>query len=214
MARAHGRRPLVPPSRRTPRSAEVGWRLAPSEQSVRRDRRSAAEGSTSGELTAMARRYRDNGHPQFWGRIIGTTADSRKRRVDDGEVPADRPDRRSRAVFRSAAAVDAEIVERSRCRRAARRWRSTPRSRRIRPSATPRRRTRSRGRLCRHGERGRPEARRAMSAARPSSSTAPTPRRATRRSPTTRSAGSASGAPRRSSSSRAFRATSARSSIR
>src|SRR5712692_5017910 len=29
-----------------------------------------------GDLTAMSRRYRDNGHPQFWGRIIGTEADA------------------------------------------------------------------------------------------------------------------------------------------
>src|SRR5579872_3892099 len=28
------------------------------------------------ELAAIARRYRDNGHPQFWGRIIGTSADT------------------------------------------------------------------------------------------------------------------------------------------
>lgn len=28
------------------------------------------------DLAAMSRRYRDNGHPQFWGRIIGTDADS------------------------------------------------------------------------------------------------------------------------------------------
>src|SRR5215471_9168740 len=28
------------------------------------------------ELAAMSRRYRDNGHPQFWGRIIGTEADA------------------------------------------------------------------------------------------------------------------------------------------
>jgi hypothetical protein len=28
------------------------------------------------ELAAMSRRYRDNGHPQFWGRIIGTDADA------------------------------------------------------------------------------------------------------------------------------------------
>ena len=27
------------------------------------------------DLAAMSRRYRDNGHPQFWGRIIGTEAD-------------------------------------------------------------------------------------------------------------------------------------------
>ena len=27
------------------------------------------------DYTAIARRYRDAGHPQFWGRIIGTSAD-------------------------------------------------------------------------------------------------------------------------------------------
>jgi peptidase M28-like protein len=32
------------------------------------------------ELTAMSRRYRDNGHPQFWGRIIGTEADAENAR--------------------------------------------------------------------------------------------------------------------------------------
>src|SRR5947208_11925541 len=28
------------------------------------------------ELAAMSRRYRDNGHPQYWGRIIGSDADA------------------------------------------------------------------------------------------------------------------------------------------
>jgi hypothetical protein len=28
------------------------------------------------DLTAISRRYRDQGHPQFWGRIIGTSADA------------------------------------------------------------------------------------------------------------------------------------------
>jgi len=32
------------------------------------------------ELAAMARRYRDHGHPQFWGRIIGTEADAENAR--------------------------------------------------------------------------------------------------------------------------------------
>ena len=27
-------------------------------------------------LTAISRKYRDDGHPQFWGRIIGTSADA------------------------------------------------------------------------------------------------------------------------------------------
>jgi hypothetical protein len=37
------------------------------------------------ELAAMSRRYRDNGHPQFWGRIIGTEADA-----ENGRWLADR----------------------------------------------------------------------------------------------------------------------------
>jgi peptidase M28-like protein len=64
--------PAEPPHQRT---AEIGWRLAPSEQ-----RYAAIDGTHLkqyvGELTAIARRYRDNGHPQFWGRIIGTAADA------------------------------------------------------------------------------------------------------------------------------------------
>jgi hypothetical protein len=32
------------------------------------------------ELAAMSRRYRDSGHPQFWGRIIGTEADAENAR--------------------------------------------------------------------------------------------------------------------------------------
>ncbi|HEY6211075.1 MAG TPA: M28 family peptidase, partial [Vicinamibacterales bacterium] len=71
-----GARPSEPPHKR---DGEVGWRLAPSEQ---------AYASIDGghlkkyveELTAMSRRYRDNGHPQFWGRIIGTDADSENAR--------------------------------------------------------------------------------------------------------------------------------------
>jgi Peptidase family M28 len=57
------------------RTAEVGWRLAPSEQKY-----SAIDGPKLKEYvreqTAMSRRYRDNGHPQYWGRIIGTSADT------------------------------------------------------------------------------------------------------------------------------------------
>ena len=64
--------PAEPPHRR---AAEIGWRLAPSEQ-----RYAAIDGAHLkqyvAELTAMSRRYRDNGHPQYWGRIIGTAADA------------------------------------------------------------------------------------------------------------------------------------------
>jgi hypothetical protein len=66
-----GARPTEPPHKR---ATEVGWRLAPSDQSY-----ASIDGDRLKKdveaLTAMARRYRDNGHPQFWGRIIGTDAD-------------------------------------------------------------------------------------------------------------------------------------------
>jgi hypothetical protein len=64
--------PVEPPHLR---SAEVGWRLAPSEE-----RYAAIDGAHLkrfvSDLTAISRRYRDNGHPQYWGRIIGTAADT------------------------------------------------------------------------------------------------------------------------------------------
>jgi hypothetical protein len=57
------------------RAAEVGWRLAPSDE-----RYAAIDGARLkqyvGEQTAISRRYRDNGHRQYWGRIIGTSADA------------------------------------------------------------------------------------------------------------------------------------------
>src|SRR5262249_22860486 len=64
--------PAEPPHQR---SAELGWHLAPSEQ-----RCGAVDGAhlkqDGSDLTAMSRRYRDSGHAQFWGRIIGTSADT------------------------------------------------------------------------------------------------------------------------------------------
>jgi len=68
---ARGARPTEPPHKR---AAEVGWRLAPADQAyafIDGDRLK----KDGDEQTAIARRYRDNGHPQFWGRIIGTDAD-------------------------------------------------------------------------------------------------------------------------------------------
>src|SRR5215469_18414296 len=56
------------------RQGEVGWRLAPSEQQY-----ASIDGQhlkeCVEELCAISRRYRDQGH-QFWGRIIGTEADT------------------------------------------------------------------------------------------------------------------------------------------
>lgn len=50
------------------------WRLLPAEKQY-----GAIDGnrmlSYVNDLAAMSRRYRDAGHPQFWGRIIGTSAD-------------------------------------------------------------------------------------------------------------------------------------------
>src|SRR5437773_7291087 len=71
-----GARPTEPPHKR---AAEVGWRLAPAEQPY-----ASIDGEHLKkyveEQTAMSRRYRDNGHPQFWGRIIGTDADAENAR--------------------------------------------------------------------------------------------------------------------------------------
>ncbi|HMF96675.1 MAG TPA: M28 family peptidase [Vicinamibacterales bacterium] len=71
-ARAAAAGPAEPPHQR---STELGWHLAAPEQKY-----AAIDGAHLkqyvGELTAMSRRYRDNGHPQFWGRIIGTSADT------------------------------------------------------------------------------------------------------------------------------------------
>src|SRR5579864_1212295 len=50
------------------------WRLLPSEKAYE-----AIDGKHLlqyvNDLAAMSRRYRDAGHPQFWGRIIGSSAD-------------------------------------------------------------------------------------------------------------------------------------------
>jgi hypothetical protein len=57
------------------RTSQVGGRLAPSEQAY-----AAIDGvhlmQYVNDMTAISRRYRDNGHAQFWGRITGTEADA------------------------------------------------------------------------------------------------------------------------------------------
>jgi hypothetical protein len=57
------------------RASEVGWRLSPADQAYQTIDGAKLKGYVE-ELTAMSRRYRDDGHPQFWGRIIGTSADA------------------------------------------------------------------------------------------------------------------------------------------
>jgi hypothetical protein len=55
--------------------ALLEWPLPPGEQSYGRiDGRHLHRYVE--EQAAISRRYRDQGHPKFWGRIIGTTADS------------------------------------------------------------------------------------------------------------------------------------------
>lgn len=53
----------------------VGWRLPPSEQAY-----ASLDGKHLKEYVsdqaAISRRYRDNGHPQYWGRISGTEGDA------------------------------------------------------------------------------------------------------------------------------------------
>jgi len=71
-ARATPSGPSEPPHTR---SAEIGWRLAAGDQGYAAIDGARLKGYVN-DLTAMARRYRDNGHPQFWGRIIGTSADA------------------------------------------------------------------------------------------------------------------------------------------
>jgi Peptidase family M28 len=68
-------RPARPTAATFTRSSQVGGRLAPSEQAY-----AAIDGAHLmqyvNDQTAISRRYRDHGHPQFWGRIIGTEADA------------------------------------------------------------------------------------------------------------------------------------------
>ncbi len=57
----------------------INWRLLPSEQAY-----ASIDGKHLKEYVedqaAISRRYRDNGHPQFWGRISGTEADAENAR--------------------------------------------------------------------------------------------------------------------------------------
>ena len=59
--------------------AYLNWRLLPAEQSY-----ASIDGKHLKEYVeaqaAISRRYRDNGHPQYWGRIAGTEADAENAR--------------------------------------------------------------------------------------------------------------------------------------
>jgi hypothetical protein len=73
-AQEPSRRP-IPKSPPHHRANDIGWNLAPEDQKY-----AAIDGNHLMEFvkdqTAMARHFRDNGHPQYWGRITGTEADA------------------------------------------------------------------------------------------------------------------------------------------
>jgi hypothetical protein len=52
----------------------LDWRLTPGEKAYESVDGKRMLGYVN-DLAAISRRYRDNGHPQFWGRIIGSAAD-------------------------------------------------------------------------------------------------------------------------------------------
>src|SRR5215469_10974622 len=59
----------------TSEDSYLRWRLLPSEQAYLSIDGEHLQQYVE-ELTAISRRYRDHGHPQFWGRITGTEADA------------------------------------------------------------------------------------------------------------------------------------------
>ena len=65
-------RPTEPPHSRP---EAMTWRLAEADQRYAGIDKARLMQHVE-EQTAIARRYRDNGHPQFWGRIIGSEADA------------------------------------------------------------------------------------------------------------------------------------------
>lgn len=72
---SHAQRQAPPSADETPDDAFLRWPLPPT---------GSAYGAIEGkhlhryvvEQAAISRRYRDQGHPKFWGRIIGTSADA------------------------------------------------------------------------------------------------------------------------------------------
>src|SRR5580765_5435354 len=58
-----------------PDSPYLRWRLLPAEQAYLSIDGKHLKQYVE-EQTAISRRYRDHGHPQFWGRITGTEADA------------------------------------------------------------------------------------------------------------------------------------------
>src|SRR5579863_6014972 len=70
-----------PPRQRVPQSPphhrpnDIGWNLAPEDQKYAAIDGNHLMGFVK-DQTAISRRFRDSGHPQYWGRITGTDADA------------------------------------------------------------------------------------------------------------------------------------------
>ena len=83
--------PLAAPSNKL-EDALLEWPLPPGEQSATAGSTASSCTSYVEEQAAISRRYRDQGHPKFWGRIIGTLRRCGKRRVARGQVQVLRAD--------------------------------------------------------------------------------------------------------------------------
>ena len=87
------------------------WNMAPADQIY-----ASIDGRVLKEYvndqTAISRRYRDNGHPQFWGRIAGTEADEENAQWLLAKFRKAGLCRCPSTILRPAAAVDAAVVER------------------------------------------------------------------------------------------------------
>jgi hypothetical protein len=70
---ASAQNPAKPPH--VPKDSYLRWRLQPAEQAYLSIDGKHLKQYVE-EQTAISRRYRDHGHPQFWGRITGTEADA------------------------------------------------------------------------------------------------------------------------------------------
>ena len=85
------------------------WRLLPGEKAYE-----AIDGNHLlqyvNDLAAISRRYRDAGHPQFWGRIIGSSADQDDAQWLMSQDDADRVDRHPHGSDRFGTAVVSAVV--------------------------------------------------------------------------------------------------------
>ena len=67
----------------------------------------------SKELAQISRRYRDNGHPKFWGRIIGASSDHETNEWLAGKFQNAGADGCPHSAAGSGAAMDAKRLDRN-----------------------------------------------------------------------------------------------------